>query len=142
MNTFDNGNNLHIRSAREARAGLFWTASHLPATNVIATATKASAGNTARLVCTGFVVKFSALATAPTAVTTSVSLIDGATGTTTLLCPMAISCPATGGADGGVSVSNTWIVGSPGKAMTLEFAAAGGTNTIESVAMWGTVVTE
>ena len=119
-----------------------WTAHHVPAANTAATITKAAAGAGIRNVCTWITVKLVAGATAPTAVNTSVSLIDGASGGTTYLWRATISLPATGGADNGVALSNLWLPGSRNTGMTLEFLAAGGANTIESVSMGGVTIRE
>src|SRR3990167_4228949 len=83
-----------IRSFHEDVSGNIWSAHHVPAANTIATITKASAGAGVRNVCTWLTVKLVAVATAPTAANTSVSLIDGATGGTTYLWRATISLPA------------------------------------------------
>ena len=115
-----------------------WYATHVPATNVVATITQASAGGSTRNVCTGFTVSLCAGATAPTAVQLSVALIDGATGGTNYLWRSNISLPATAGAISAFIRTNGWFVGTAATAMTLEFSAAGGTSTFESVSMSGT----
>ena len=121
------------------RTGDEWHISHLPAANTQATITQAAAGAGKRNICTGFTVMFVAGATAPTAINVSVSLIDGAAGGTTYLWRATISLPATAGATSGIARMGRWI-GSANTAMTLEFSAAGGANTIQSVAMEGTVL--
>ena len=129
-----------IRTMREDLTSNVWSAHHVPAANTQATITKASAGAGVKNVCTWLTVKLVAGATAPTAVNVSVSLIDGATGGTTYLWRATISLPATGGADNGIALSGLWLPGTAATGMTLEFSAAGGANTVESVSMGGTTV--
>lgn len=119
-----------------------WTASHLPAANTQATISRAAAGAGIRNVCTSLTVMLVAGATAPTAATVTVSLIDGATGGTTYLWRAAISVPATAGATNGISITGLWLPGTANTALTLEFSAAAGLNTIESVTMSGITVAE
>lgn len=118
-----------------------WTTSHLPAANTKATITRASAGAGVRNVCTGLTVVLAATGTTPSAVNLSVSLIDGASGGTTYLWRVTLSLPATAGALNGVTRSGLWLPGTAATGMTLEFSAAGGANTIESVSIEGTTVT-
>lgn len=122
-------------------AATAWTAIHRPAANTQATITKATAGAGIRNVCTALNVVLAATAAAPTAVNLAVSLIDGASGATTYLWGATLSIPAVAGATTGISLSNLWLVGSANTALTIEFSAAGGANTIESVWMSGTTVT-
>lgn len=115
-----------------------WTASHVPAVNTVATVTKATAGAGVRNICTGFTVTLAANTTAPSAVQVTVSLIDGSAGGTTYLWRTQITIPATAGAITGFVRSGIWLPGTANTAMTLEFSAAGGANTFESVSMDGT----
>ena len=131
-----------IRTFHEDRSANIWSAHHVPAANTVATITRAAQAAGIRNVCTWITVKLVAGATAPTAVNTSVSLIDGATGGTTYLWRATISLPATAGADNGIALSNLWIPGTAATGLTLEFLAAGGANTIESVSMGGTTIAE
>lgn len=119
-----------------------WTAVDQPAANTQATETRAAAGAGVRNVCTSITAMFAAGASAPTAVNVSVVLRDGATGAGTILWAASLSIPATAGATNGISVGGLWIPGSANTAMTLEFSAAGGANTIESVSMTGTTIGE
>ena len=114
-----------------------WTAIHVPAANTQATATKASAGVGLRNVCMSITVTLAATATAPTAVNVTINLIDGASGGTTYLWRTTISLPATAGATTGFAITGLAIRGTADTAMTVEFSAAGGANTIESVSMSG-----
>lgn len=123
-------------------AGTIWSAHHIPAANAQATITKASAGASTKNVCTGLTVALaSSSTTAPAAVQLTVSLIDGATGGGTYLWRTVISLPAVAGAVSAFVLRGLWIPGSDATAMTLEFSAAGGANTIESVSMTGTTTT-
>ena len=121
---------------------LYWDAQHVPAANTQATATRASAGSGVRNVCQGFTVTLAATASAPAAVNITVAVIDGSTGGTTYLWRTTISLPATAGAISSFVRSGIWLVGSAATAMTIEFSAAGGANTIESVTMEGTTIPE
>jgi len=118
-----------------------WSVKHRPGTNVQATATRAAASKTGqRLVATSITVTFTAGTSAPSANSITVSLIDGASGGgTTLWGPHDISIPAVAGAMNGIALP-CWIVGSANTAMTLEFSAAGGANTFESVTLTGVTV--
>jgi hypothetical protein len=64
-------------------------------------------------------------------------LRDGATGAGTILASWAIAIPATAGACAILSLAGLEIIGSPNTAMTLEFAAAGGALTFQSVTLTG-----
>ena len=120
----------------DTRGPAHWTAIHVPAANAQATATKAAAGVGNLNICTGFTITLAATATAPTAINLQVNLIDGASGGTTYLWRTTISLPATAGASTGYVVAIR-LEGSDNTAMTLEFSAAGGANTVESVTMYG-----
>lgn len=122
-----------------SRPNAMWATNHAPAANNKATITKASAGGNLKNVCTGFTVALAAGSTAPAAIQISVALIDGAAGGTTYLWgPTVISLPAVAGAVAAFAFGQRWDVGTAATAMTLEFSAAGGANTIESVSMNGT----
>ena len=117
-----------------------WTAGHTPASaDTLATCTKAAVSRR-RNVCTGITVTLAAGASAPTAVNVAAYLVDGATAGTTYLWQSRLSLPAVAGATTGITHLPCWIVGSPGTAMTLEFSAKAGSNTLESVSMEGTVL--
>lgn len=131
-----------IRNGREGPSANFWTAIHVPPSNTKATATKASAGAGKRNICTGFTVTIATDATAPTAANLTVSLIDGSSGGTNYLWRSTISIPAVAGAQVSIVRGSLWIPGSQATAMTLEFSAAGGADTLESVSMEGTIITE
>lgn len=116
-----------------------WSTGHNPGANTKATITRASAGGSTKNVCTGFTVSLSAGTTAPAAVQITVALIDGASGGGTYLWgPTVISLPAVAGAISAFTVNRKWFVGTAATGMTLEFSAAGGANTTETVTMDGT----
>lgn len=114
-----------------------WSVTHSPAANTQATATKAAGAAGTRHVCTGISAVITAGATAPTAATVTLNLRDGASGTGTVLQSWTLGIEATAGRTTVLSVSGLHIVGSDATAMTLEFAAAGGANTLESVNLTG-----
>lgn len=114
-----------------------WSVIHVPAANTQATATKAAGGTGVRHVCTGISAQLVATATAPTAVQLVVNLIDGASGGTSYLWRGNISLPATAGAMSFIHITHIALVGSANTAMTLEFSATGGANTVESVTLMG-----
>ncbi len=133
---------LYVRE--QAPTASTWTKSHLPATNVVATATQASAGSGKRNRCTGFTVTFaSGTAVITAANPLSVSLIDGAAGGTTYLWRSYINLPAVAGAQVSIVRSNVLnLIGSQATAMTLEFSAAGAGSSYQSVTMEGDIIEE
>jgi len=133
---------LHTRSGHQVPAASTFTAIHVPAANTQATASKAAAGVGVRNIVTAITATIVATATAPTAVQLVVNLINGASGGTTFLWRMVLSLPATAGETRGVTISGLWLPGTANTATTLEFSAAGGANTVESVSMSGVTITE
>jgi hypothetical protein len=121
-----------------AASSSYWYTEHLPAANTKATITRAAGATGIRNICTGFTVTLAATSTAPAAVQLTVSLIDGASGGGTHLWSTVISLPATAGAITSFSKTGLWWPGTAATAMTIEFSAAGGNNTIESVSLQGT----
>ena len=119
-----------------------WSVVHTPAVNTRATATKAAGGAGLRHICTSLTVVLVADTTAPAAVVLTVELRDGATGAGTIVWQERISLPAVAGVMNGIVVPNLHIRGTANTAMTLEFSAAGGANTFESVTMTGVTVAE
>ncbi len=116
-----------------------WTAVHVPAADTQATTTKAAVAGKQN-VCTGLTVVLAAGASAPTAVNVAAYLVNGASGGTSYLWGARLSVPNVAGATSGIVKEQCWLVGSPGTAMTLEFSAKGGSNTLESVSMEGVVI--
>lgn len=115
-----------------------WSVQLAAAVGVQGTVTKAAGGAGVKHVCTGVIASFVAGTAAPAAVVATVNLRDGATGAGTVLATWYMSLPATAGASSApVVLSGINIPGSANTAMTLEFAAAGGANTFESVTLIG-----
>lgn len=116
-----------------------FTASNNPVANTQATATHAAVTGKSHI-CQTIHCTLNATAAAPTAVGVSVVLRDGATGVGTILWASQMSLPAVAGQSSPpVEISGLAIAGSPGNAMTLEFTAAAGANTLETVAFSGFV---
>lgn len=113
-----------------------WSINHTPAANTQATITRAAGAAGVRHVCKSITATLIGLAAAVEA-TVLVNLRDGATGAGTILWSTRLLVQGGTGAETGISLSGLNIVGSAATAMTLEFAAAGGANTFESVAMTG-----
>ncbi len=123
--------------ASEPNIASWWNRSHAPAANAQATITKASAGAGLRNICRQITVVWGAGASAPSPASVTVALIDGASGGTSYLWgPMTVSVPAVAGAMNGIAI-NCFKPGSVATAMTLEFSAGLGANTVESVSMDG-----
>lgn len=116
-----------------------WLLTHNPGANTKATATQASAGTGRKNVCTSFAFNLGGGASAPAAITVNGNICDGASGSTAIV-SYVISIDARAGALSGIAMSNVWIVGSAATSMTLEFSAAGGANTSESVNANGQVI--
>lgn len=140
---FDLWGRLFIRQGNQAPVASTWTGVHVPATATQATKTQASAGSGKRNVCTGFTVTICANGTAPVPTTpVTAKLIDGASGGGTLLWQTNINMPAAAGGIVSFNRSGLWLVGSQATAMTIEFSAAGPTNTYESVSFDGVIIEE
>jgi hypothetical protein len=133
----------YVRHGAQAPVASTWTQTHVPATNTQATKSQASAGSGKRNVCTGFTVTLAAGASAITAAAPlTVMVVDGSSGGTTYLWRSYINIPAVAGAQVSIVRTGLWLVGSQATAMTIEFSAAGGTNSYESVTMDGTIIEE
>lgn len=122
-----------------AQTGPQWTTYHAPVANTQATITQAAAANTAKQhVLDCIVAKITATAGAPAAATVNLLVRDGATGVGTILFQYPMSQQATAGASGdSIWTCGLNIVGTANTAMTVEFSAAGGANTLESVFIRG-----
>jgi len=114
-----------------------WVLNSAPAANTLATATKAAAGAGVKNVLIALSAAFVAGAVAPAAVNVTVLIRDGATGVGTILWSRVLSLPAVAGEHRGFDISGLRIDGTPNTALTVEFSAAGGANTFESVAAYG-----
>lgn len=138
----DRHGNAYVRTGNQAPSGSIWTAIHVPAANTQATANKAAAGAGVRNVVTEFSATIVGGTTAPSAVNVVLNIIDGASGGTTYLKRVQMALPATAGELRGIAMSNLWLPGTANTATTIEFSAAGGANTTESVSMSGVTITE
>lgn len=114
-----------------------WAVTNAPVANMQASASQAAGGAGVRHVCTSVSATVAAGGTAPTAATVTLNLRDGATGAGTVLQSWTLGIEATAGRTTTFSLSGLNIPGTAATAMTLEFAAAGGANTFESVSMTG-----
>lgn len=114
-----------------------WSVTHGPVSNTVATITKAPGTGTQKHVATGLSFVVTSAATAPTATTLTINLRDGGTGAGTILKTWTVGVMATAGASQGVARNGMYVTGTAATAMTLEFTAAGGANTIESVELDG-----
>ena len=130
----------HVRTGAEGSIPTQHT--HVPAANTQATIAKSAGAAGVRNVCTQITVTLAADTTAPAAVAATVNLIDGASGGTTYLWRARLSLPAVAGATNGIVVVPCWFVGTAATALTLEFAAAGGANTFQTVSMSCIQITE
>lgn len=111
-----------------------WSVNHTPVANTQATITRAAGGAGVRHVCTSITFSLNALTTAAET-TVLVNLRDGATGAGTILWSQRVHVIP--GGTTGIALAPLNIFGTANTAMTLEFAAAGGADTFESVAMTG-----
>ena len=130
------------RLGHQDLASDIFTTHHIPAANTLATASRSAGAAGVRHVCTAITVALAATATAPTAVQLNVQLIDGASGGGTYLWRAVIALPAVAGAMTGFVVTGLWLPGTAATAMTLEFSAAGGANTVESASFSSVDVAE
>jgi len=114
-----------------------WSATHAPAVNTQATATKAAGAAGVRHVCNWLAITLANDATGSVQANLIFNLRDGATGAGTILASFALALPATAGECRTLSLSGLNIVGSAATAMTLETASAPGAHTAASVAFGG-----
>jgi hypothetical protein len=110
-----------------------WTTYHVPAAATVATTTKAAGGAGVRHVCNSITATVACGTTAQTPV--KVYLRDGTAGSGTIIWACTLAAPANG--VGGLTVTDLNIVGSANTAMTLEFSAAGVTDSVEAVTLTG-----
>lgn len=126
--------------AQGRATGATFTLMHAPSSATQATASQA-ANPGEKHVADCLMATFAALTTAPTAVQVAVVIRDGPTGAGTILFQAVMSLPATGGANAPPIVAcptgGLGLIGTVNTAMTVEFTASGGTNTVESVFLRG-----
>ena len=124
-----------LMPAIEAQTGPRLLATHAPAVNTQATASVA-ANATRTIVADCIIATYTAGTAAPAATVVGLNLRDGATGAGTVLWAVTMAAPAAAGTMSPVvQLCGLNIWGTPNTAMTLEFNAAGGANTFESVAL-------
>lgn len=111
-----------------------WSVFHTPAVNVKATCSRGSGGAGVINVCRSISAALSGLSTAAESFLT-LNLIDGASGGGAILWAMTLHAIPAGTT--GIAIAGLNIPGSANTVMTLEFAAAGGADTVESVALTG-----
>ena len=105
---------------------------HEPAVNTIATiSVPAQAGR--RPCCTGIQLGVRTGTVAPAAASVTAVRRDGATGAGTILWQMTIPIGAVANSIVNLVIAGIHLPGTSGNAMTLEFTAAGGANTFETV---------
>lgn len=114
-----------------------WSVTHAPVANTQAVASKAAGGTGVRHVCTAIHARIVGGTTAPAAALATVHLRDGATGAGTPLASFSLSLAGAIAAKDEIVFTGLNIVGSANTAMTLEFDAAEGINTLESVTLVG-----
>ena len=115
-----------------------WSAVHTPATATQATATKIAGSAGVKHVATYLTYVYSAGASAiAAAAPLLINLRDGSTGAGTILWSAYVNIPAVAGQTTHGEVGPLAIVGSAATALTLEFSAAGGTNSYQSVTLLG-----
>jgi hypothetical protein len=114
-----------------------WSIWGSPAANTQATVTKAAGGAGVRHVVTSVSGTVTSTTTAPAGGRISLALRDGISGSGTLIGIWDLPVAAAANSGASFALSGLNIVGSPNTAMTLEFAAAGGANTFESVTLTG-----
>ena len=112
-----------------------WAISHVPAANTQATATKAAGTGAQRHVVRS--IAFTLASTAAAAAQVVCNVIDGASGGTTYLWRGQLAITATADDESLIVLSGLNIIGTAATGMTIEFAAAGGANTLETVSATG-----
>lgn len=119
-----------------------WSVSNAAAANTQATASKAAGGAGVRHVFTGISASLASGSTAVTVPATPVLVVvrDGATGAGTIIWQRYVSVITTAGGCASIDLSGLNIPGSANTAMTVEFNAAGGVGSFESVSMQGYTV--
>lgn len=114
-----------------------WSINHIPATNLQATITRA-ANALGRHIITSITATLSGASAA--GAVKSIFLRDGVSGAGPIIWSATVLNLA--GDSKAISLTNLNIQGSKNTAMTLEFNAAGGTGTFESVALTGYTETD
>lgn len=113
-----------------------WSITNTPAANTQATVTRAANGSFLH-VARSIVGDFIAGIVAPAASNVTLVLRDGATGVGAILWSRILALQAVAGDKDDTQAGVINISGTAGNAMTLEFTAAGGANTLEGVSLTG-----
>jgi hypothetical protein len=108
---------------------------HAPTSNTVATTTKAACGSGCRNVATSITATLAIGAIAPGANHVSLYLRDGAAGAGTIIWQASLTESTVAGSQDRIILSGVNIAGSLNTALTLEFSAAGGNDTYETVAL-------
>lgn len=115
----------------------FWAVTANPSANTAASATHAAVSGKAHI-CNTIHCTLSSNGSLAAAINVSMVVRDGASGSGTVLWSSSLSLPNTAGtASAPISMSGLAINGTPGNAMTIEFTAAAGAGTFETVAATG-----
>lgn len=114
-----------------------WVVTHAPAASNQASASKAAGVGGVRHVCTSVSFNLTQTSTGGTPFTGVVNLRDGATGAGSVLATWSIAVPTAACSNSNFSLSSLNIIGTADTAMTLEFTAGGGAQTVESCTITG-----
>lgn len=126
------------RMVRRTMPTPHWTVTHSPAAATVATGTKAATAGAVH-VADCVLASFLTGSTAAGAVSTiTLDLRDSTTGAGNVLASWGFTLPVTANTMAQrVQICGVHIAGVQGQAMTLEFSAAGGTNTLETLILTG-----
>lgn len=113
-----------------------WTVPSVPGVNAVASATRTGSTGV-RHILQVLTASIATGAVAPVAIQLNVYVRDGAAGAGAILYATALSIQAVAGASATLHLPGLHIVGSVGAAMTVEFSAAGGANTQETISFAG-----
>lgn len=116
-----------------------WTIVNAAAVNTAATVTKAAGAAGVKHVLTSITASLASDGTGMTVPASPVNVVvrDGATGAGTIIWEAVIGCPATAGDSRTIALSGLSIVGSAATAMCIEFTAAGGAHSFQTISGTG-----
>jgi hypothetical protein len=126
----------NLRDREFQRSGGDWAIQHTPAANTVATITRAADASKAHYV-TSIAAGFYNNAALGAAVAGVLQLRNSTTGAGTIIWSMPMSLKAAAGESVPVLLGGLNIAIGLGNAVTLEFSAAGGANTLQQVALTG-----
>jgi len=113
-----------------------WSIQNQPAVNTVATATKPAVPGV-RHICKHVSACLASTTGLAAAATGLLALRDGASGAGTVIAIWQLSIPNVLGQMAQITLTDLDIVGTAGNAMTLEFTAAAGAGTLETVTLSG-----